>query len=725
MHEKIGNVLLDYESYPGEDLYSDGEIEDELLAIAETYEEGQLDQVVAERKSWPVLYHFSHVRSNILQWIPMDGTEEVLEIGSGCGAMTGTLADKAKSVTCIDLSKKRSLVNANRNKKRENIQILVGNFQDIEKRLTKKYDVITLIGVFEYAQGYIGTKSPYVDFLKKIKKHLAPGGRIVMAIENRLGMKYWAGATEDHVGKFFEGIEGYPKTQYAKTFSKPMLNRIMEEAGFSDYAYYYPYPDYKLPMAIYSDDYLPKAGELNQNVQNFDRARISLFHEEQAFDAMIQDGLFPLYSNSFLVILKKERKEERKICYTKYSNERDERFRIRTDIWEDEKKLRWVQKLPMGEPAKEHVQSLMQKEERLGKLFAKTPYEVNRLTRADGEERLEYLYGKSLESLLDERLEEGDIQGMKELMSAYFAPLLGHRDLAEFEKTREFEQVFGSAQGLEGMRALPVADIDMIFSNAMVKEDGWQLIDYEWTFFFPIPVKFLVYRCLFYYIRGNAKRLCLEQEDLYGFFGIQINEREQFENMEESFQRYMLGDHIPIRMLYEDISEGMIYMEPVIQKSFADRRKRRLQVFYNRGGGYGETDSRTFPVEEGPAALEIPIPSGVKSLRIDPCSESSLLHLKKLQADEKDLSFACNGICVGENLYAFETEDPQLEISRLPAGTKKISMEFQVEFLRGIALDVVRSQHNSIVNKQEKIRQMEGTKAWKINEKLRKMTGRR
>lgn len=303
MQEKIGNVRLDYESYPGRDLYSDGAIEDVLLEIACNYREEELDAAVAKYKNWPVLYHFSHVRTNILQWVPMDGTEEVLEIGSGCGAITGALADKAKSVTCIDLSKKRSLVNANRNKERENIQILVGNFQDIEKRLTRKYDVITLIGVFEYAQGYIGTKEPYVDFLKKIKKHLSPGGRILMAIENRLGMKYWAGATEDHVGVLYEGIEGYPDTEYARTFSKPELNRVMEQAGFSSYAYYYPYPDYKLPMVIYSDDYLPKPGELNQNRNNFDRQRISLFQEERAFDTMIGAGLFPLYSNSYFVMI--------------------------------------------------------------------------------------------------------------------------------------------------------------------------------------------------------------------------------------------------------------------------------------------------------------------------------------------------------------------------------------------------------------------------------------
>ena len=71
MQEKIGNVTLDYEYYPGEDLYSDGPVEEELLEIAKNYQEKELNQLIYERNSWPVLYHFSHIRQNILEWLPI------------------------------------------------------------------------------------------------------------------------------------------------------------------------------------------------------------------------------------------------------------------------------------------------------------------------------------------------------------------------------------------------------------------------------------------------------------------------------------------------------------------------------------------------------------------------------------------------------------------------------------------------------------------------------
>ncbi|OUO79854.1 SAM-dependent methyltransferase [Blautia sp. An249] len=303
--ETIGKVSLDYTYYPGKDLYSDGPVEEELLKIAQTCTEEQLNQVIAERKSWPVLYHFSHIRQNIVNWLPITKEDSILEIGSGCGAITGALAEKGKDVTCIELSRKRSLINANRNKEYGNIEILVGNFQDIEKNLPETYDYITLIGVFEYSEGYIGGENPYTEMMTRISRHLAPGGKLVIAIENQLGLKYWAGCTEDHVGKYFEGLEGYPQTEGVKTFSRKALKDLIESAGNFRTEFYYPYPDYKFPMILFSDDYLPKKGDLSQNFSNFDRMRIQLFDEPRVYDTLTESGLFPEFSNSFLVLVER------------------------------------------------------------------------------------------------------------------------------------------------------------------------------------------------------------------------------------------------------------------------------------------------------------------------------------------------------------------------------------------------------------------------------------
>ena len=304
--EKIGRVTLDLADYPGEDLYSDGPIEDRLLAIARDSEPGQYDEAIEREADWAVLYHFTPIRTNILSWLPMRGDEKILEIGSGCGAITGCLADKGGTVDCVELSKKRSLVNAYRNRDKDNITIKLGNYQDVEKKLDRDYDLITLIGVLEYAVLYIDTEDPYREFLRQIMSHLKPGGRLVIAIENRLGMKYFAGATEDHSGRWFEGIEGYYEDSRARTFARPELDKIMADAGITKAEYYYPFPDYKLPLMIYSDRYLPKSGELKNYIMNFDRQRLLLFDEGRAMESMVDGGMFPVFSNSYLIVAEGE-----------------------------------------------------------------------------------------------------------------------------------------------------------------------------------------------------------------------------------------------------------------------------------------------------------------------------------------------------------------------------------------------------------------------------------
>ena len=51
MQEKIGNIILDDTYYGGEDLYSEGAIEEELLETAKNCRDRELAEVVAAKKA--------------------------------------------------------------------------------------------------------------------------------------------------------------------------------------------------------------------------------------------------------------------------------------------------------------------------------------------------------------------------------------------------------------------------------------------------------------------------------------------------------------------------------------------------------------------------------------------------------------------------------------------------------------------------------------------------
>lgn len=305
MEEQIGRVILKLDHYQGADLYSDGPVEEELLEIVKTVPEAEYPRVIAERSSWPILYHLSPVRSNCVEWIEFQDTDTVLEIGAGCGALTGTLAKKAGQVVCVELSKRRSTINAIRNREQDNIVIHVGNFEDIESTLPQ-FNAVTLIGVLEYAQSYLHSPQPYLDMLQAALRHLKPGGRLILAIENKLGMKYWAGCPEDHTGRLFDSIENYPENFRIRTFSRQELVEGLRQAGYEKWDFYYPYPDYKLPQFLYSDFRLPEKGDLTA-APCLSGDRMTLFNEERALNTILDAGLFPEFSNSFLIIASKKR----------------------------------------------------------------------------------------------------------------------------------------------------------------------------------------------------------------------------------------------------------------------------------------------------------------------------------------------------------------------------------------------------------------------------------
>ena len=297
--EYVGKVRLNKRFYTGKDEYSDGRVEDELLSIVQNHSPEEFDEVIRKSQSWPILYHLSKYRENIARVMDFRPQDHVLEVGAGCGAVTGGLAKKA-SVTCVDLSLKRSLINAYRNRDLENIEIIVGNFQDVEKDINE-FDAITLIGVLEYAALYIDTDKPDVRFLQLIKSHLRENGKLYIAIENRFGLKYWAGCQEDHLGGFFKGIEGYEQGAGVRTYGKLELERLIHEAGFRGCYFYYPYPDYKFPSVIYSEDHLPQKDELIDNNMNFDQDKLYLFEEKKVYNALIDEKTYPFFANSFLV----------------------------------------------------------------------------------------------------------------------------------------------------------------------------------------------------------------------------------------------------------------------------------------------------------------------------------------------------------------------------------------------------------------------------------------
>jgi SAM-dependent methyltransferase len=238
-----------------------------------------------------------------LRWYEFTENATVLEVGAGCGGITEELVRNNVKVTALELAEKRALINVYRNQTADNLEVFIGNLEDFISN--KKFDYVICVGVLEYAGTFIHSASPYEDFMNSISALLAPGGKFLLAIENRLGLKYWAGAKEDHVHTFFEGHNGYPSPKQIQTFGRKELADLFLRTGFTATDFYYPFPDYKNPSLVYSDSFYPGKGTTFPlgmlPTPTLDRPRENFFSEQCVMRYIEANNLFPDFSNSFLV----------------------------------------------------------------------------------------------------------------------------------------------------------------------------------------------------------------------------------------------------------------------------------------------------------------------------------------------------------------------------------------------------------------------------------------
>ncbi len=731
---KIGNVCLDETYYPGEDLYSDGAIEERILKLAEEYGESEYHKVIVKERDWAVMYHLAHERGNILSWYPFQKGAKILEVGSGCGAVTGALASHAGSLTCIDLSRRRSEINALRNRERDNIKICVGNFQDIEKDLEKDFDYATLIGVFEYGQGYIGGEKPYHEFLSAVMEHVKPGGKLLLAIENKFGLKYWAGCTEDHVGRMFEGIEGYPCADGVRTFTKPELIRILEECGYSDYCFYYPHPDYKLPLAIYSDNHLPKKGGLAGNFCNFDRSRLALMDEGRVFDEILENGLFDLYANSFFVEIRKEPGQEApaQVIYAKYSNGRAPKFAIQTHIIGKGAEHPQVYKKAEYEEGRQHICHIARAAEGLQALWQeKGIFQVNQCRLEEDKIFFEYLQGITVEEILDELLEQNKLDQAMARIQKVVDSIVHAASVRDFQITPEFRQVFGDEELPAGIPAVEIGDIDMIFSNLLLNgEEKYHVLDYEWTFFFPIPVGFIVYRALHYYVEGAARRGILgeyvkeyakmhpkagfeektAQETgksfcgFYEYFGVSGELQRIYAAMEQNFQRYKSGGYLSICDLYNTFGKAAFPLRGIMQEA----ERRRMQVYLDTGQGFSEENSYFIDqIFQDHMCCKISLPKGTRGVSVDPAFSACILRDIELQwEDGSSVPYVATGLEIEKNCYLFDNIDPKIIIGEIPQGKRQIEVSYKISILEGKTADLLMDKLNVKERIRDRVRKL-------------------
>lgn len=221
----------------------------------------------ADSRPWLHRIVTDEARALFFRQHPPPPGARVLDVGAGWGQATLPLA-REHAVVAVEPTAERldfiAAVAAQENLS-ERIHFIEADFLTLQ--FAPEFDYVTCIGVLEWVPQFRpGEPRPLqLAFLRALRAALRPGGECIVAIENRLGLKYLLGAPDDHTGlahlSIFDAAiaDALHRAQTnrplrAFTYAFTEYASLFAEAGFARCDSFAAFPDYKLPSHILAID---------------------------------------------------------------------------------------------------------------------------------------------------------------------------------------------------------------------------------------------------------------------------------------------------------------------------------------------------------------------------------------------------------------------------------------------------------------------------------------
>lgn len=401
--------------------------------------------------------------ANILNWYPFKENQKVLNIGEQLEELTRLLANKGTKV--------------------ENINQISGI-----SNINERFDIITLIGINEYER--IDLK--YV--IKKLEKNLEVNGKILIAVDNKFGIRFFAGNPENIFNNKFESLIGYNnQPEKIETYTKKSLEKTLEKLGYKT-RFYYPLPDYRRPNVIFSDDTLPEYNSIDKYNPYYTEKSDILFNEIDVFREILKTNneMFTFFANSFLVEATKNECDNT-YNYISFNNLRKEKYRLITKISNT-----YVEKQVVSEKAEEHYENIKNNIKILQESNIKT------VDYIDGDKiKSKYIEQKYLlNNILTEKLENGQAEEFESIINNYIKAIT-----IEPYKENDYDKTVFGKYGVEVEDKSIIQNLnfmknglwDMTFKNCFMINNEFYFFDQEWNE--PnLPVEYILYRSIIYTI---------------------------------------------------------------------------------------------------------------------------------------------------------------------------------------------------------------------------------
>ena len=318
-----------------------------------------------------------------------------------------------------------------------------------------------------------------------------------------------------------------------------------------------------------------------------------------------------------------------RLIYSKFSNERNSKYAIETSIVENDS-ARWVCKKPLYEEGKQHFENMKAAYLGLTTMFPKGELAIQPYEEADDGMRFPYVEGADMERLLHDAYNSQGYEAVLRRIKEYFDMIKKYSSTEMFEKTNEFVQMFGDFDFPQETKCGKFNNLDYGFANVIISENRQTLIDYEWTMDFPIPLEFLLYRALHYYVYTCPESVALVKNGIFEDLGFDEENIEKYLKMEQNFQNYISSGKVSLGELHESMGQKT-YNIHELYSEYCKNKTPGMQVYYDYGDGFLHENSYFIKPEIDENGVETicikDIPENALRVRIDPRKESAILSI--------------------------------------------------------------------------------------------------